>query len=118
VLTKQGLDGFKAATKKLVASCTKPGSLQNDACNIHFRQPSGARIKGSSIICTPSGTASIDKMKATVDARDLTARSPLAVKFSCRMRATNGSAFKGTQYLFYVYGSKGSSGWKASGERP
>ncbi len=118
VLTKAGLDGFKAATTKLVNSCKKPGELKNAACGVNFRQPSGAKIKGSSITCTPSGTSSIDKMKPTVDASDLTARSSLSVKFACKLTATNGNRYTGTSYLFYVYGSKGDSGWKATAERP
>ena len=119
VLSKSGLNGFKSATKKLVSSCKKPGSLKNADCAINFRQPSGAKIKGSSIACTPSGTSSIDKMKPTVDATSQTARASISVKFSCKMQATNGTRYTGTSYMFSVYGTSSDSGsWTASAERP
>jgi len=118
VLSKAGQDGFKSATKKLVNSCKKPGGLKNADCGINFRQPSGVKIRASSVACTPSGTSSIDKMKTSVDPTTLTSNGRIEVKFNCRMQATNGARYKGTSYLFSVYGTNSESGWKASAERP
>ena len=118
VLTDSALTDFRAATKKLVDSCEKPGSMKNADCGMNWRQPSNGKIKPSSITCASSGTSSIAKMKPTLDSTDLSARGSLSVTFKCKMQATNGNRYTGTDFLFAVYGTKSDSGWKVSAERP
>lgn len=117
-LSDSALKSFRAATKSLVNSCKKPGSLKNANCDISFQPPSGVKIKASSISCTPSGMKSIDRMKPTLDASDLTVRGSLSVSFKCSMKATNGHGYSGIDSLVAVYGEKTESGWKVSGKRP
>lgn len=117
-LSDSALKSFRAATKSLVNSCKKPGSLKNANCDINFRPPSGVTIKASSISCTPSGMNSIDRMKPTLDATDLTVRGSLSVSFKCSMKATNGRGYTGIDSLVSVYGEKTETGWKVSGKRP
>lgn len=117
-LSDSALKSFRAATKSLVNSCKKPGSLKNDDCGINFRPPSGVKIKASSISCTTSGTNTIDRMKPTLDATDMTVRGSLSIGYKCSMKATNGRGYSGIESLVAVYGEKTASGWKVSGKRP
>ncbi|WP_298132010.1 hypothetical protein [Micropruina sp.] len=117
-LSDSALKSFRSATKDLVNSCKKPGSLKNARCSINFRQPSGTKIKASTIACTPSRVNSIDRMKPTLDATDMTVRGSLSVSFTCTMKGTNGRSFRGYESLVAVYGQKTESGWKVSAERP
>ena len=57
-------------------------------------------------------------MKPTLDTSDLSVRGSLSVKWACKMTATNGSRFTGTDFLFSVYGKKTAAGWTVSAERP
>lgn len=117
-LSDSALKSFRAATKSLVNSCKKPGSLKNEDCGINFRPPSGVKIKASSISCTTSGTNTIDRMKPTLDATDMTVRGSLSIGYKCTMKATNGRGYSGIESLVAVYGEKTASGWKVSGKRP
>ncbi len=117
-LSDAALKDFRAATKKLVNSCKKPGALKNANCGINFRQPSGVTIKASTIACTPSGTNSIDRMKPTLDASDLTVRGSISVSYRCTMKSTKGASYRGFGGLYAVYGQKSETGWKVTGQRP
>ncbi len=117
-LSDSALKSFRAATKSLVNSCKKPGSLKNARCSINFREPSGTKIRGSSIVCTPSRLASIDQMKPTLDTTDMTVRGSLSVSYTCTMKGTNGRSYRGYESLVEVYGQNSGSGWKVTGERP
>lgn len=118
VLTAAALKDFKAATTSLVNTCKKPGAMRNAKCNVNFRQPSGQKIKNSTIRCTPSGLNSINRMKPTVDTSDLTTRASLSVRFECRMSSTKGRAFRGYSYLYTVYGQKTDAKWTVTAQRP
>ncbi len=117
-LSDAALKDFRAATKKLVDSCKKPGALKKPDCGINFRQPSGVTIKASTIACTPSGVNSIDRMKPTLNASDLTVRGSISVSYRCTMKSTKGASYRGVGGLYSVYGQKTETGWKVSGQRP
>ncbi len=117
-LSENALTSFRTATKSLVNSCKKPGGLVNEKCGIRFREPSGVKLKASSIACTPSGTNSIDRMKPTLNSSDMTVRGSLSVTYKCSAKATNGRGYTGSAYLFSVYGQKTESGWTVSAQRP
>lgn len=117
-LSNNALKSFRDATRKLVNSCKKPGSLKNANCGINFRQPSGVKIKASTIACTPSKMNSIDRMKPTLDTTDMTVRGSLSVSYRCTMKSTKGTSYRGFGGLYSVYGQKTETGWKVSGQRP
>ncbi|MFT3971403.1 MAG: hypothetical protein QM695_14275 [Micropruina sp.] len=117
-LSDSALKSFRAATRSLVNSCKKPGSLKNARCSINFREPTGTKARPSTIACTPSGMNSIDRMKPTLDSTDMTVRGSLSVSFTCTMKGTNGRSYRGYESLVAVYGQKSGSDWKVSGERP
>ncbi|MFT4296075.1 MAG: hypothetical protein QM582_11760, partial [Micropruina sp.] len=117
-LSDAALKDFRDATRKLVNSCKKPGSMKNDRCGIYFRQPSGDTIKNDTIACTPSGMNSIDRMKPTLDSSDMSVRGSLSISFKCTMKSKKSRSYRGFDALVAVYGQKAASGWTVSAQRP
>ena len=85
-----------------------------NSCAINFRAPAGTTFKANSVVSRPSGTGWTDRMSPTRDTSDLTVRTSISVKFTCKLTATNSKLFTGTDHLYSVHGKKIATGWTAS----